>query len=59
MCHVAAVTGCLSVDIETFSKAKEETRAEDSASHKQVRRENEHNPMRKMSLSHIEHEKCL
>lgn len=41
---MTAVTGCLSVDIETFSKAKEETRADDSASHKQVRAENEYNP---------------
>lgn len=44
MCHVTAVTGCLSVDIETFSKVKEETRADDSATHKQVGGGNEYYP---------------
>lgn len=44
MFRVTAVTGCLSVDIEILSKAKEETKADDSASHKQVRAENEYNP---------------
>lgn len=44
MCHVTPVTGCFSVDIETFGKAKEETRVDDSDSHKQVSGENEYNP---------------
>lgn len=38
------VTGCLSADIETFSRAKEETRADDSANHKQVSGANGYNP---------------
>lgn len=44
MCHVTAMTGCLSVDIETFGKAKEETRVDDFASHQQVSGENEYSP---------------
>lgn len=43
MCNVTAVTESLSLDMETFSKTKDETRTEGSYQHKQVRRENEHN----------------